>query len=150
VDVAGLVSHRLKYPYKQTPLPDGKFDWLPILPVQVSRGAIQTSPFEAIIDSGSFDCLFHGDIARAVGIADITTGILKVSGGVVSGVRMNTYGHEVRLVVGSDNFKIQGYFSDALPIACLLGRNGFFDKFVISFDPSCNPPGFDLTRVRRR
>jgi hypothetical protein len=136
----------LKYPYKPTPLPNGESDWLPILSVQVALGSLLTSPFEAIIDSGSFDCLFHGDIARAVGIADITTGELKVSGGVVKGAQMNTYGHDVRLIVGSDNFKIRAFFSDELPISSLLGRCGFFDKYKVTFDPS-DPPGFELTRV---
>jgi hypothetical protein len=109
-----------------------------------------TPQFEAIIDSGSFDCLFHGDIARAVGIKDITTGILKVSGGVVKAVKMNTYGHDIRLMVGADNFKIHGYFSDELPIACLLGRDGFFDKYVVTFDPSGPSPGVELTRVHKK
>ena len=139
----------MKYPYKQTPLPNGKFDWLPILPIQVSRGSLITSPFEAIVDSGSFNCLFHGDIARAVGIKDITTGTPKISGGVVKGVRMKTYGHDIRLVIGSDNFKIEGYFSDDFPMAALLGRDGFFDKYVVTFDPTGKAPGFELKRAHK-
>jgi hypothetical protein len=149
MDVTSLVAHQLKYLYKKTPLPDGKFDWLPILPVQVGRSTNLTSPFEAIVDSGSFDCLFHADIARAVGIKDITTGVLKTSGGVVGGAQMQTYGHEVRLIVGSDNFKIEAYFAENLPIAALLGRNGFFDKYIVTFDPQGATPGFDLTRVHQ-
>lgn len=150
MDVASPVAYQLKYPYKQTPLPNGDFDWLPILPVQISRGALLTSPFEAIIDSGSFDCLFHADIAAAVGIKDITTGTLKISGGVVKGPQMPTYGHDIRLVVGADNFKIEAYFSADLPIAALLGRDGFFDKYIVTFDPRGNAPGFELTRVHNR
>ena len=96
-----------------------------------------------------FDCLFHGDIARAIGIGDITSGELKISGGVVQGEQMNTYGHDVQLMIGADSFKIRGFFSDALPIACLLGRNGFFDRFIVTFDPS-DPPGFELKRFHKR
>lgn len=140
----------MKYPYKQTPLGDGKFDWLPILPIQVSRGSVVTSAFEAILDSGAFGCLFHADIAAAVGIGDITTGTLKISGGVVKGAEMRTYGHEVRLVLGSDSFKIEAYFSNDLPIAALLGRHGFFDRYVVTFDPTGDVPGFELTRVPSR
>jgi hypothetical protein len=70
--------------------------------------------------------------------------------GVVKGVQMKTYGHDIRLFVGSDNFKIEGYFADDLPIAALLGRNGFFDKYVISFDPTGTAPGFELNRVHKR
>jgi hypothetical protein len=150
VDVAILVANKLKFPHKQTPLPDGKFDWLPILHVQVGRSTYLTSPFEAIVDSGAFDCLFHADIARAVGISDITTGALKMSGGVVGGAQMPTYGHDIRLSVGSDNFRIEAYFAEQLPIAALLGRNGFFDKYVVTFDPRDNPPSLELTRIHKR
>jgi len=139
----------LKYPYKRTPLPNGGFDWLPILAVQISCGAVLTSPFEAIVDSGSFNCLFHGDIAEAAGIKDITAGKLKTSGGVVKGVQMRTYGHDIRLIIGSDSFKIEAYFSNDLPIAGLLGRDGFFDKYIVTFDPTASIPGFELTRAHK-
>lgn len=145
-----LVPCTLKYPYKQVPLPNGEFDWVAILLVQIARSSLLTAPFEGIIDSGSSECLFHGDVARAVGITDITKGIPSVTGGVVGGAQMNLYAHEVRLIVGSDNFKINAQFSDELPIACLLGRRGFFDKYIVSFDPTENNPGFELTRVHKR
>jgi hypothetical protein len=56
---------------------------------------------------------------------------------------------KVRLHVGTDNFKIIGHFSDQLPIPCLLGRRGFFDKYIVTFDPTETNPGFELTRVHR-
>jgi hypothetical protein len=43
----------LKYRYKQVPLPGGGFDWVAVLPVQLSKGSTTTSPFEALIDSGA-------------------------------------------------------------------------------------------------
>jgi hypothetical protein len=69
---------------------------------------------------------------------------------VVKGVQMKTYGHEIRLTVASDSFKIEAYFADDLPIGALLGRDGFFDKFIVTFDPTCDAPGFELTRVRKK
>ncbi len=140
----------MKFPFKKVPLQDGKFDWLPILPIQIGRSDKLTSRFEAIVDSGAFDCLFHADIARAVGIRDVASGTLKTSGGVVKGARMSTYMHEVRLIVGSDSFKIEAYFTENLPVAGLLGRNGFFDKYVITFDPRGDAPGFDLARIHQK
>jgi len=59
------------------------------------------------------------------------------------------YQHEVRLIVGADTYKIQAIFADGLPLACLLGRRGFFDKFTVCFDPT-DPPGIELTRFRKR
>jgi len=149
VVVESLVTHTVKYPYKTVPLPNGGFDWLPILRVQLSRGSRVTAPFETVIDSGSFDCLFHADIARALGIKDITSGELKMSGGVVKGVQMKTYGHEMRLVIGADTFKVKAFFAEEMPIAGLLGRLGFFDNFTVTFHAG-DEPGFELTRVHKK
>jgi hypothetical protein len=71
------------------------------------------------------------------------------TGGVVAGATMELYGHDIRMHIGADSFKIKGYFSDRLPIPCLLGRNGFFDKYIVTFDPTNANPGFELTRVHR-
>jgi hypothetical protein len=108
-----------------------------------------TPPFEALIDSGATNCLFHGDIARALGIDDLASGEHSTTGGVVSGAQMHLYAHEVRLHIGADNFKLVAHFSDKLPVACLLGRNGFFDKYIVTFDPTEANPGFEITRVHR-
>jgi hypothetical protein len=139
----------LKYKYRQFPLPDGNFDWAAVLLVQVSRGSKTTTPFEALIDSGATNCLFHADVAAAVGIKDFKTGVHDTTSGIVSGSTMDVYAHEIRLLIGSDNFKITGYFSDELPIPCVLGRCGFFDKYIVTFDPTETNPGFELTRVHR-
>lgn len=63
---------------------------------------------------------------------------------------MKSYAHDVRLVIGSDNFKIEAYFSDEMPQGALLGRNGFFDKYIVTFDPRGDEPGFELTRVHKK
>ena len=139
----------MRYKYKQVPLPNGKFDWIAVLLVQLSRGSKNSPLFEALIDSGASNCLFHGDIARAIGIPELASGEHIVTGGVVAGAQMDLYGHDVRLSVGSDTFRITGYFSDQLPIACLLGRDGFFDKYIVTFDPTEANPGFELTRVHK-
>jgi hypothetical protein len=141
----------LRYRYKQFPLPNGDFDSVPILLIQVSRGSpgTLTVEFEALIDSGATNCLFHSDVAEAIGIRDLESGIRTSTSGVVGDVSMDLFAHEIRLHVGADNFKITGYFSDQLPIPCLLGRNGFFDKYIITFDPTETNPGFELARVHR-
>lgn len=141
----------MRYRYKQFPLPNGDFDSVPILLIQVSRGSpgTLTVEFEALIDSGATNCLFHSDVAEAIGIRDLESGIRTSTSGVVGDASMDLFAHEIRLHVGADNFKITGYFSDQLPIPCLLGRNGFFDKYIITFDPTETNPGFELTRVHR-
>ena len=140
---------KLRYRYRQVPLSHGAVDRIPVLLVHVSKGSSATASFEGIVDSGASNCLFHGDIARALGISDLRTGKRSRTGGVVSGASMDLYAHEIRLHVGADNFLLTGFFSDQLPIACLLGRNGFFDKYIVTFDPTETNPGFELTRVHR-
>jgi hypothetical protein len=67
----------------------------------------------------------------------------------VSGVPTKIYRHNVSLHVLGNIFKIRAGFTDQLPLAGLLGRVGFFEHFKITFDPSSNPPGFDLERIYR-
>ncbi len=139
----------MRYKYKQSPLPDGGVDWIAILHILISKGSKRTSPFEALIDSGSTNCLFHGDIVVVIGIADFKTGKHHETGGVVAGSKMDAYEHEVRLHIGADSFKIIGHFSENLPYPCILGRRYFFDSYIVTFDPSETNPGFELTRVHR-
>jgi len=132
---------------KQVLLPDGSGDWLPILSVQISFESKKTSSFEALVDSGASITMFHGDFARAIGIIDITTGQRSTMTGAVAGAEMYIYAHEVQLIIGSDKISITAFFSDDLPIAGLLGRNGFFENYIVTFNPTGNEPGFKLERI---
>ena len=136
----------MRYHYKPNPLPSGEIEYLPIVPIQLKKGKVTTTPFEAIVDSGSGVCLLNMDAANAVGITDITTGPHSTVGGVAPGHQIDLYEHEVRLVIGADEFKIAAHFSPQLEIPGLLGRKGFFDKFVVTFDPAT--ASLELTRFR--
>src|SRR5215467_1132737 len=60
------------------------------------------------------------------------------------------YLHNISLYIpGGNIIKIRAGFTDELPIAGLLGRKGFFEHFKVTFDPSNNPPGFELERIYR-
>jgi hypothetical protein len=134
----------LSYPYKPNPQPDGTIGYLPVVQVQLKKGSVTTTPFEAIVDSGSELCIFHGGIANALKISDVTEGPHSTVGGIVPRQQVDLYEHEVRLIIGSDEFKIMAYFSPQLEIPGLLGRRGFFDKFVVTFDPATG--SLDLKR----
>lgn len=134
----------MRYDYKPNPLPSGEIEYLPIIRIQLKKGKATSTPFEAIVDSGSGGCLFSLGAANAVGITDITTGPHSTIGGVVPGHQIDLYEHEVRLMIGADDFNIAGYFSPQLEIPGLLGRKGFFDKFVVTFDPATD--SLELTR----
>ncbi len=126
----------MKFPYKPNPQPDGTIQYLPIVQIQLRKGKATSAAFEAIVDSGSPTCLFNVGVARAIGIADITSGEHSTIGGIVRGAEIDLYAHDVRLMIGADNFRMEAYFSEELAIPGLLGRIGFFDKYTITFDPS--------------
>ncbi|MBZ5724121.1 MAG: hypothetical protein LAP87_03925 [Acidobacteriia bacterium] len=44
---------------------------------------------------------------------------------------------------------INAGFCEALSVAALLGRHGFFEHFTVLFDPASTPPGFEIDRLHR-
>lgn len=106
-----------------------------------------TKRFEALIDSGATYCIFHHDIGKAVGF-DIEKGEKEETVG-VSGKPSVIYLHNISLFVLGGMIRIRGAFSREIPVAGVLGRKGFFEHFKITFDPSTEPPGFELERIYR-
>jgi hypothetical protein len=129
---------------------DRGFDWQPLLGMRISnprRHSPPTARFSALIDSGASACLFHSSLAQAIGI-DVRRG--KPSRTVtMSGAIVMTYFHPIRIHIGVDALDIEAGFTDQLAVAALLGRQGFFDQYRITFDPSIDPPTFELERVVR-
>jgi hypothetical protein len=121
---------------------------MPFLTVSLIIGHSPTKKFEAIVDSGSSTCLFHADIGKAHGLK-LKEGVKGALGGVVGGFKGEVYYHRVKLCVGGGIIAINAGFSENLSVAALLGRHGFFEHFTVLFDPSSNPPGFEINRVHR-
>lgn len=139
----------MKFAYKYFPTPDGGQDWWAVLPIQIANPARHSPPtkrFEALIDSGASLCLFHGGLARPIGL-ELEKGERSQTTG-ISGQPTTIYLHEVSLYVpGGHLLRIRAGFSNELPLAGLLGRQGFFDKFRITFDSSSAPPGVEMERI---
>ena len=146
----------MRFNYKIIPVkephpafPDRTSHWIPVVPVRLSYGhGPQSRRFEALIDSGAADCLFHADIASALQIK-IDRGTKADVAGIVRGIKVDAYFHDVSLWVGAGTIRIKAGFVKGLPVAGLLGRRGFFENFIVTFDPSATPPGFDLERLGR-
>ena len=146
----------MRFTYKIIPLPkphpafpDERSAWMPYLPVRLSvTDGTPTPRIEALIDSGSAYTLFRADIGLALGL-DVTGGIHTVTGGIVSGQAIDMYFHDVTLWLGADVIDITAGFSPQMSIGAILGRRGFFEHFIITFDPSADPPGFDIHRLGR-
>jgi hypothetical protein len=122
--------------------------WRPVLPVQIISGNHAASKrFEAVVDTGSDYCLFNAMIGASIGIK-IDSGSEGDLGGVIAGPRSKVYFHNVKLVVASEIVDIKAGFCWDLS-ENLLGQVGFFDNFVVTFDPGPHPPCFEVQRVRR-
>ena len=68
----------------------------------------------------------------------------------VSGKPTTIYLHNVSLYVpGGHVLKVKAAFTEELPMAGILGRNGFFENFKVLFDPSGTTAGFEIERFFR-
>jgi hypothetical protein len=120
-----------------------------VLPVKIIYNHATSARFETVVDTGSDYCLFHASIGASIGIK-ILSGPEGDLGGVISGTRSKVYYHNVKLVVGTDIVEIKAGFSWDLS-ENLLGQIGFFDNFIVTFDPSLHRPasksrGFAATK----
>jgi hypothetical protein len=124
-----------KIPYKIGPLRGGGVSATAMLNVSLAlptKNAPRTKRFEAVIDSGATRCIFHADIGRFVGL-EVEKGSMEETLG-INGVS-RTYLHDILLYAPGGIISIRAGFSEDLPIAGLLGMNGFFDHFRVTFDP---------------
>lgn len=108
----------------------------------------KSNRFEAVVDSGSPWCLFHGDVGTDIGI-DVTKGIEQPLGGVIGGASGKSYFHKVKLCLPGTIIEVMAGFSPQLSVAGILGRSGFFDNYTVTFDPCNDPPGMEIQRVGR-
>ncbi len=71
-------------------------------------------------------------------------------GGVIANLQESAYFHRVQIYVES-NWKITvtAGFMENLSVGGILGRNGFFDNFRVTFDQGVNPPEFEITKIVR-
>lgn len=119
----------------------------PLIRVSIGRRhAGRTRPFEAMIDSGAADCMFHASVLSALGIK-LDAGRKERRGGI--GGTQDVWVHPVQLFVGMDLFSIEAAFSPSLPVGGLLGRKGFFEYYKVTFDPAPDPPEVEIERVYR-
>ncbi len=74
--------------------------------------------------------MFHADIGRYLGL-DIQSGDLEMTNGI--GGSSASWVHPLRLYVPGGPVDIHASFKEGLPIAGLLGMNGFSEYFVVTF-----------------
>ena len=131
----------MKFRYQKIPFyghdPRKPFIARPFIPVYL-YGKIKkaASPYYALLDSGADTILFPSDLAKAIGINDITNGKLELVIG-IAGQKAEIYFHAAELEIVDDSRKLSVTvgFSDAIFIP-ILGRS-FFRHFksVIFSEP---------------
>lgn len=118
-----------------------------VLPVQIALttpNAPRTKRIEAIIDSGAGRCLFHASFADAIGL-DLKAGDREVLNGI--GGPEETWVHDIKLYTFGEPIPIRAGFKENLPLAALLGMNGFFEHFDITFQGALLKCTMDRIRV---
>lgn len=138
-----------------TGLPVGKPDpglksainWTPFLKIRVSANHQSTPVLPAIVDSGSPYCLFRAGVADFLGI-DLKKCPKSEIGGIIGGPKDFVYFHTVNLVIESNwTISVFAGFMKKLGTQAILGRVGFFDKFLVTFDHSKSPPEMDVNKI---
>lgn len=128
----------LKLPYQK--YPDGQarggFFYAATVPVNIAlpaKNSPRSKRFDAIIDSGASQCIFHASIGRAIGL-EIEKGEKVSTNGIQGPAQL--YLHDISLFAPGGIIATRAGFSEELPIAGLLGMEGFFQHFTIIFDPT--------------
>ena len=114
------------YPYEKH---DRQF--FPTIPIHIisSKEKFYTA---ALIDSGAVVSIFKADIAYQLGI-EIEKGQEIILGGV--GGRIKGYRHKIKVQINQMILEIPVVFSHEYLVSFnLLGRDTFFENFLITFD----------------
>lgn len=117
----------MEFSYQQND--SGQF--FPLIPLKIFKDA-KFLPTIALVDSGATISIFRPDIAKYLGI-DIETGKEIFLSGV--GGRIRGYIHKLEVNTGGKKFFLPIVFSQEYHVSFnLLGRNTFFENFLITFD----------------
>ena len=103
----------------------------PIVPFEIRKGKLVLKT-EALVDSGANISVFSSDIADYLGLELIKGKQIYLQG---IGGRIVGYIHKVKVDIANISFSCPIVFSAELITSFnILGREVFFEKFVVSFD----------------
>ena len=108
--------------------------WQPLVDVIVRNGAYESRRIRALLDSGSAITLFDTSICDSldINLKSCQTGLV---GGIGGAHALEVYYHDVHLKVSGHSIKTFVAFARDLPVSALLGRHGFFERFIVTFHP---------------
>jgi hypothetical protein len=127
----------VKFPYKNFPRIGGKgYAQHAVIPVYIAmpeKDAPRSKKIEAFVDSGASRTTFHASIGEGLGF-DVKKGELVKALG-ANGKLSESYLHDMALYAPGGVIQIRAAFSYELPLAGILGMDGFFEHFTLTFDP---------------
>lgn len=122
------VQRRVVFPY----LKDNRGRYAPLVYLQAWTGN-RWLYLQAYVDSGASWTIFHADVASLLGINLARSARRSMMLG--NGTVIPIFLHQVRVRFAGKEFTVPAGFSDDLQVGFnVLGRAGFFDRFVLSFN----------------
>ncbi len=119
---------RMEFPY----LKDSLGRYAPIVYLQTWTGD-RWLYLQAYVDSGASWTIFHGDVATLLGLkrSQLQRRYMSMGNGSVIPIFI----HRIKVRFAGAQFIVPVGFSDHLTTGFnILGRAGFFDRFVVSFN----------------
>lgn len=105
----------------------------PIIPIEITH--TKSILYEVLVDSGADVCIFHSEIAEAIGIENIESGLPRGFGG-VTGKEEKAYMHKVTIKIKNCEYRTTVFFSNNIYDNGygIVGQKGFFDYFRVTLD----------------
>lgn len=135
----------MKRPYNFIPLPidpserfpEGSIRYYPLLTIGLVCTDGKKRNFKALIDSGADSCLLSIDIAKIIGLRKYKNSNWEYTTG-IRGKRTKVYFHSIQYIYEGKRIDCEFGVIDSKERQSLiiLGKEGFFDKFNITFDYS--------------
>ncbi|MBI2885039.1 MAG: hypothetical protein HYY15_02575 [Candidatus Omnitrophica bacterium] len=136
------LPRRVEFPY----LKDASGHYAPIVYLQVWTGN-RWLYLQAYVDSGASWTIFHADVAELLGLKLSAKNRRYMSLG--NGNVIPVLVHRIRVKFAGAELSVPVGFSETLRVGFnLMGRAGFFDRFVMSFNDHARV--LTATRIGRR
>lgn len=136
-----------EYDYLGTLSKSGSIIYRPYVTIYIHNGDKRIS-VDALVDSGSDGMVIHAGLAKDLGI-DQSTCLPKNLGGATGSKDgfISAISYEVD-GFPEDTVETTAIFIQDLPVACLIGQEDFFERFLIQFEKNNNK--LRLSQVLRK
>lgn len=123
------------FPYRKYKDPDGNYIQLPVVSVRVTCNKVSL-PLWGLVDSGADVTLLNASFAWLLNV-EVKKGKRIPLVGVMEGPEFAAYLHQVNIAIkgiGSADTLVAFTDSEKYPDLVILGRRGFFEHFIITFE----------------